>query len=47
MRTAPRGSYLISDKFTPQCADPNAENAVTAMFDTSAALLGVDAPEKM
>lgn len=40
--TAPRNSYLISDKFTPQCADPNAENAVTAMFDTSAALLGVD-----
>ena len=39
--TAPRNSYLISDKFTPQCADPNAENAVTAMFDTSAALLGV------
>lgn len=43
MRTAPRGSYLISDKFTLQCADPNAENAATAMFDTSAALLGVDA----
>ena len=38
--TVPRDSYLISDKFTPQCADPNAENAVTAMFDTSATLLG-------
>ena len=34
--------YLISDKFTPQCADPNAENAVTAMFETSAKLLGTD-----
>ena len=42
LRTVPRDSYLISDKFTPQCADPDAENAVTAMFDTSAALLGVD-----
>ena len=40
LRTVPRDSYLISDKFTPQCADPNAENAVTAMFDTSATLLG-------
>ena len=42
LRTAPRDSYLISDKFTPQCADPQAENAVTAMFETSAGLLGVD-----
>ena len=42
LRTVPRNSYLISDKFTPQCADPGAENAVTAMFDTSAALLGVE-----
>ncbi|MBM6947108.1 aldo/keto reductase [Mordavella massiliensis] len=42
LRTVPRDSYLISDKFTPQCADPGAENAVTAMFDTSAALLGVE-----
>lgn len=40
LRTVPRDSYLISDKFTPQCADPNAENAVMAMFDTSATLLG-------
>ena len=42
LRTVPRDSYLISDKFTPQCADPAAENAVTAMFETSAGLLGVD-----
>ncbi len=42
LRTLPRDSYLISDKFTPQCADPNAENAVTAMFETSAKLLGTD-----
>lgn len=42
LRTLPRDSYLISDKFTLQCADPNAENAVTAMFETSAKLLGTD-----
>ena len=38
----PRDSYLISDKFTPQCADPGAENAVTALYETSAKLLGID-----
>lgn len=42
LRTVPRDSYLISDKFTPQCADPSAENAVTAMYETSAKLLGTD-----
>lgn len=42
LRGLPRDSYKISDKFTPQCADPQAENAVTAMFETSAGLLGVD-----
>ncbi len=42
LRTVPRSSYLISDKFTPQCADPNAENAVTAMYETSAGLLGTE-----
>ena len=42
LRTVPRDSYLISDKFTPQCADPVAENAVTALYETSAKLLGTD-----
>ena len=42
LRTVPRDSYLISDKFTPQCADPNAENAVIALYETSAKLLGTD-----
>ena len=42
LRTVPRDSYLISDKFTPQCADPNAENAMTAMYEASAKLLGTD-----
>ena len=40
--TVPRDSCLISDKFTPQCADPNAENAVIALYETSAKLLGTD-----
>lgn len=42
LRTVPRESYIISDKFTPQCADPDAENAVTAMYETSARLLGTE-----
>ncbi len=42
LRTVPRESYLISDKFTPQCADPAAENAVTAMYQVSSKLLGTD-----
>lgn len=42
LRTVPRDSYLISDKFTPQCADPAAENAVTALYEKSAELLGTD-----
>ena len=29
LRTVPRDSYLISDKFTPQCADPTADNAIS------------------
>ena len=42
LKDYPRNSYLISDKFTPQCADPNAENAVTALYETSAKRLGID-----
>lgn len=42
LKDYPRDSYLISDKFTPQCADASAENAVTAMFENSAKLLGVE-----
>lgn len=42
LRTVPRDSYLISDKFTPQCADPAAENAVTALYEKSSELLGTD-----
>lgn len=42
LKDYPRQSVLISDKFTPQCADPNAENAVIALYETSAKLLGTD-----
>lgn len=42
LRTKPRDSFYISAKFTPQCADESAENAVTDMFEKSADLLGVD-----
>ena len=42
LRTLPRESYYISAKFTPQCANPKAENAVVEMFNTSAELLGTD-----
>lgn len=42
LHTVPRDSYLISDKFTPQCANPTVDNAVIAMYDTSATLLGTD-----
>ena len=42
LRTVPRESYYISAKFTPQCANPAAENAVVEMFNTSAELLGTD-----
>ncbi|MBR4985245.1 MAG: aldo/keto reductase, partial [Proteobacteria bacterium] len=42
LRTVSRDSYKISAKFTPQCANPNAENAVIEMYQKSAALLGTD-----
>ena len=38
----PGEDVIISDKFTPQCADPKAENAVTALYEISAGLLGID-----
>ncbi|MBQ6972933.1 MAG: aldo/keto reductase [Synergistaceae bacterium] len=42
LRTVPRESYLISTKFTPQCADLEAANPVTAMYEDSAERLGTD-----
>lgn len=42
LKNVAREDVIISDKFTPQCADPDADNAVTALYETSSKLLGVD-----
>ena len=42
LRTVPRDSYLISTKFTPQCANPEAENAVIEMYEGSVKRLGTE-----
>ena len=42
IRDYPREDVIISDKFTPQCADPKAENAVSELYEASAKLLGTD-----
>ncbi len=38
----PRDSYLISDKFTPQCADPDSDHAVADLMSTQLGLMGLD-----
>ena len=42
LRSVPRESYLVSTKFTPQCADDKAENAVIEMYKGSVERLGTD-----
>lgn len=42
LKSIPRENYLVSTKFTPQCADPEAGNAVTAMYEGSAERLGTE-----
>lgn len=42
LRSVPRESYLISTKFTPQCANPEAENAVIEMYEGSVKRLGTE-----
>ena len=42
LRSVPRESYLISTKFTPQCADLKAENAVIEMYGGSVKRLGTE-----
>ena len=42
LKSSSRNEYIISTKFTPQCADTGAENPVTAMYENSAKTLGVD-----
>ena len=38
----PRESYLISDKFTPQCADPSSPTAMQDMFEMQLRLMELD-----
>ncbi len=38
----PRESYLISDKFTPQCADASNPNAMRDMIEMQQRLMGLD-----
>ena len=42
LRSVPRESYLISTKFTPQCANSKAENAVIDMYEGSVKRLGTE-----
>lgn len=42
LKDYPRESVIISDKFTPQCAESDAENAVIELYEKSAKLLGTD-----
>ncbi len=38
----PRESYLVSDKFTPQCADPDSKTPVADMITRQLELMGLD-----
>ncbi len=38
----PRESYLVSDKFTPQCADPHSDTPVADMIARQLELMGLD-----
>jgi len=42
LRTSDREDYVISTKFTPQLAEMFEDNEVTAMYENSAKILGVD-----
>ena len=42
LKDYPRKSVIISDKFTPQCAESDAENAVIELYEKSAKLLVTD-----
>lgn len=42
VKTTPREDVIISTKFTPQCANPSADNAVTAMLENSMKLINTD-----
>ncbi|MCR5335153.1 MAG: aldo/keto reductase [Synergistes sp.] len=42
LKGLPRESYLLSDKFTPQCADPSSPNAMADMIEMQLGLMGLD-----
>lgn len=42
VRGLPRESYIISDKFTPQCADANSPSAMKDMIEMQLGLMGLD-----
>lgn len=42
LKGLPRESYLVSDKFTPQCMDASSPTAVADMYDMQLRTLGVD-----
>ncbi|MBQ9359188.1 MAG: aldo/keto reductase [Abditibacteriota bacterium] len=42
LKGLPRDAFFISDKFTPQCADPSSPSAMADMIGMQQKLLGVD-----
>ena len=42
LKDLPRDSYIVSDKFTPQCADYSSETPVEDMLKTEYEMLGID-----
>ena len=42
LKGLPRDSYLVSDKFTPQCADPSSKTAMKDMVEMQLGLMGLD-----
>ena len=42
LKGLPRESYLISDKFTPQCADTSSKTAIKDMIEKQLALMNLD-----
>ena len=42
LKDLPRDSYIVSDKFTPQCADYSSNTPVANMLETEYKMLGID-----
>ena len=42
LKALPRDSYIVSDKFTPQCADYSSATPVEDMLNTEYQMLGID-----